>query len=61
MNGTEKTIAEFFAGIGLLRSGLENAGWRLARASDIDEDKRQRYKDHFGETGEFFVHLRCAE
>lgn len=33
MNGTQKTIAEFFAGIGLMRIGLENAGWHLAFAN----------------------------
>jgi DNA (cytosine-5)-methyltransferase 1 len=49
------TIAEFFAGIGLMRIGLENAGWRIAFANDIDEDKWQMYCDHFGDTGEFIV------
>lgn len=46
MNGkTNKSFAEFFAGIGLMRIGLERAGWRIAFANDIDEDKwrsRQR-------------------
>ena len=51
----EKTIAEFFAGIGLMRIGLENADWRTAFANDIDEDKWQMYRDHFGDTGEFVV------
>jgi len=51
----DKTVAEFFAGIGLMRLGLENAGWRVAFANDIDEDKRQMYVDHFGDTGEFLV------
>jgi len=55
MNGNDKTIAEFFAGIGLMRIGLENAGWCIAFANDIDEDKWQMYKDHFGETGEFIL------
>lgn len=55
MTGPHKTIAEFFAGIGLMRIGLENAGWRIAFANDIDEDKWQMYKDHFGDTGEFIV------
>jgi site-specific DNA-cytosine methylase len=39
MNAQEKTVAEFFAGIGLMRIGLENAGWRIAFANDIDHDK----------------------
>ncbi len=51
----DKTFAEFFAGIGLMRIGLENAGWRIALANDIDDDKWQMYRDHFGETGEFIV------
>ncbi|MGO8929667.1 MAG: DNA cytosine methyltransferase [Limisphaerales bacterium] len=55
MNLNDKTIAEFFAGIGLMRIGLENAGWRIAFANDIDQDKWQMYKDHFGDTGEFIV------
>jgi len=55
MSGQEKTIAEFFAGIGLMRIGLENAGWKLVFANDIDVDKWQMYKDHFGDTGEFIV------
>jgi DNA (cytosine-5)-methyltransferase 1 len=55
MNAQDKTVAEFFAGIGLMRIGLENAGWRIALANDIDHDKWQMYKDHFGDTGEFLV------
>ena len=51
----EKTFAEFFAGIGLMRIGLERAGWQIAFANDIDEDKWQMYRDHFGNTGEFIV------
>ena len=51
----EKTFAEFFAGIGLMRIGLENAGWEIALANDIDRDKWQMYSDHFGDTGEFIV------
>jgi DNA (cytosine-5)-methyltransferase 1 len=55
MNTPNKTVAEFFAGIGLMRIGLENAGWRIALANDIDPDKWEMYKDHFGDTGEFIV------
>ena len=35
MNAQNKTVAEFFAGIGLMRIGLENAGWRIALANDM--------------------------
>lgn len=53
--GPEKNFAEFFAGIGLMRIGLERAGWRINFANDIDEDKRRMYHDHFGNTGEFVL------
>jgi DNA (cytosine-5)-methyltransferase 1 len=43
----EKTVAEFFAGIGLMRMGLQNAGWRVIFANDIDVEKRQMYAGHF--------------
>lgn len=49
------TFAEFFAGIGLMRLGLERAGWHIAFANDIDEDKWRMYRDHFGESGEFVL------
>lgn len=56
MNGhLEKNFAEFFAGIGLMRIGLERAGWRISFANDIEEEKWQMYRDHFGNTGEFVV------
>jgi DNA (cytosine-5)-methyltransferase 1 len=55
MNAPDMTFAEFFAGIGLMRVGLEKAGWRIAFANDIDCDKQQMYLDHFGNTGEFIV------
>jgi len=51
----DKNFAEFFAGIGLLRIGLERAGWRISFANDIDEDKWAMYRAHFGDTGEFVL------
>jgi DNA (cytosine-5)-methyltransferase 1 len=51
----EKNFAEFFAGIGLMRIGLERQGWSAAFANDIDEDKEQMYHDHFGDHGEFIL------
>lgn len=41
------TIAEYFAGIGLNRMGLEAAGWRVVFANDISEKKFQMYADFF--------------
>jgi DNA (cytosine-5)-methyltransferase 1 len=49
------TAAEYFAGIGLMRLGLDQAGWTTVFANDIDEKKHQMYRDHFGECPEFFL------
>jgi DNA (cytosine-5)-methyltransferase 1 len=49
------TFSEFFAGIGLMRAGLERAGWRVAFANDIDPDKWEMYRSQFGEEGEFVL------
>ncbi|HEX8730098.1 MAG TPA: DNA (cytosine-5-)-methyltransferase, partial [Ktedonobacterales bacterium] len=43
----QKTCAEFFAGIGLMRLGLERLGWRVTFANDIDERKRAMYLHHY--------------
>jgi len=43
-----KTVAEFFAGIGLMRLGLERAGWSVVWANDHDPDKAALYRHHFG-------------
>ena len=48
-------FAEFFAGIGLMRLGLEAAGWNIAWANDIDETKYELYDAHFGDASEHFV------
>ena len=37
-------VAEFFAGIGLLREGLEAEGFKVVFANDIDETKRRVYQ-----------------
>lgn len=50
-----KTVAEFFAGIGLMRLGLERAGWETVWANDIDEDKLEIYRGHFPDASEHFV------
>ena len=54
-----RTVAEFFAGIGLVRLGLDASGWGVVYANDIDETKQAMYEANFG--GEDFhrddVHL----
>ena len=41
------TVAEYFAGIGLVRMGLETCGWRVIFANDISEKKYEMYKAFF--------------
>ncbi|NLF40495.1 DNA cytosine methyltransferase [bacterium] len=57
----EKTVAEFFAGIGLMRMGLEQAGWHVVWANDIEEDKMKMYRGHYTDDEAHFhlgdVHL----
>lgn len=50
-----KQFAEFFAGIGLVRAGLEPSGWDCAYANDIDAKKKQMYEGHFGPSPEFIA------
>lgn len=47
-----KTFIEFFAGIGLVRDGLETSGWSCVYANDINPQKRELYEKRFG--GEHF-------
>lgn len=51
----QPTFAEFFAGIGLMRVGLEAAGWKIAFANDIAEDKYEMYSHHFADSVDHFV------
>jgi len=41
--------AEFFAGIGLMRMGLDEEGWATVWANDLDEKKWEMYRDNFNE------------
>jgi DNA (cytosine-5)-methyltransferase 1 len=44
------TVAEFFAGIGLVRLAAENAGWKTIFGNDIDRKKKAMYIANFGAT-----------
>ena len=41
------TVAEYFAGIGLVRMGLEQQGWSVTFANDISEKKYEMYRAFF--------------
>ncbi|MEU4680658.1 DNA cytosine methyltransferase [Micromonospora sp. NPDC023737] len=48
--------AEFFAGIGLVRLGLEQAGISVVWSNDIEPAKQEMYEGHFGkDDGHAFV------
>jgi DNA (cytosine-5)-methyltransferase 1 len=50
----KKNFAEFFAGIGLMRIGLENEGWSISFANDIDPAKEEIYRHNFQDADEHF-------
>ena len=43
------TVAEYFAGVGLFRMGLEAAGWRVVYGNDWSEERAQIYRGFFGD------------
>ena len=45
------TAAEFFAGMGLMRAGLECADIETVFANDIDATKATLYRDNWGTDG----------
>lgn len=47
--------AEYFAGIGLVRMGLEAAGWKVAFANDFSQKKFVMYKDFFPDAQHYVV------
>ena len=51
----KKTFAEYFAGIGLMRMGLEKEGWTVEFANDISSDKYEMYSEHFRDAQSHFV------
>jgi DNA (cytosine-5)-methyltransferase 1 len=51
----QRTFAEFFAGVGLMRIGLERRGWKIAFANDICSDKYEMYTAHFEDADDHFI------
>ena len=49
VDGGRQTVAEYFAGIGLFRMGLEAAGWRVVYANDWSEKRAEIYRGFFGD------------
>jgi DNA (cytosine-5)-methyltransferase 1 len=46
-SATRPTCAEYFAGIGLVRLGLEQAGWNVVFSNDWSHSKFEMYAAHF--------------
>ena len=53
--GKSPTTLEFFAGIGLARAGLEQAGFSIAWANDYETKKHQLYRSQYGSDTEYHV------
>jgi len=52
------TVAEYFAGIGLVRMGLQPHGWQVVFANDISEKKYEMYEEFFPDAG---VHYKICD
>lgn len=50
-----KTVAEYFAGIGLVRMGLERAGWQVVFANDFSEKKYEMYAGFFPDASQHYI------
>lgn len=46
----DKTVCEFFAGIGLVHEALRQSGWKCIYANDFDAKKRQMHEGNYGPT-----------
>lgn len=49
------TAIEYFAGIGLVRMGLEPCGWRVVLANDISIKKYEMYKGFFPDAPHHYI------
>ncbi|MEU3322390.1 DNA cytosine methyltransferase [Streptomyces sp. NPDC006785] len=49
LDASVPAVAEFFAGIGLARLGLEKADLKVVWANDMSSDKRDMYNGHFAD------------
>lgn len=54
-NVLNKTVIDFFAGIGLVRYALERRGWKEVFALDYSLQKSAIYRHHFGDDIYHFI------
>ncbi|MEU6715017.1 DNA cytosine methyltransferase [Nonomuraea sp. NPDC046802] len=57
----EYRVAEFFAGIGLVRMGLERGGLKVVWANDMDPQKAEMYRGHFRDRNDHYLVDDIAE
>jgi DNA (cytosine-5)-methyltransferase 1 len=55
MTRRDRTVAEFFSGIGLVRVAFDNCGWRTSYANDIDPEKCEIYRHNFPDADQVLV------
>jgi DNA (cytosine-5)-methyltransferase 1 len=53
--GLPFTVAEYFAGIGLVRMGLQLHGWKVVFANDISEKKYEMYRAFFPDAETHYI------
>ena len=51
---SQLSVSEYFAGIGLVRMGLQPLGWKVVFANDISSKKFDMYRDFFPDTKEHY-------
>jgi DNA (cytosine-5)-methyltransferase 1 len=49
------TVAEYFAGVGLVRMGLEPQGWQVVWANDISPKKHEMYLTFFPDSESHYI------
>lgn len=49
------TVAEYFAGLGLVKMGLQPYGWQVSFANDISKKKFEMYKAFFPNAEDHYV------
>lgn len=55
LRASKPRVAEFFAGVGLARMGLERAGFQIVWANDNEEFKKEMYLGQYGVDEQEFV------
>jgi DNA (cytosine-5)-methyltransferase 1 len=53
-SATPLTVVEYFAGIGLVRMGLQRYGWEVVFANDISPKKYEMYQAFFPDSCEHY-------